>query len=140
MQLLGALARPAGFSAGPLDRLDRIHGLLQDLRVMDVGGAEDYRERDAPSVCHNMALRARFCLIRRIRAGSSAPLWPARSPSPKKPAPNLSGRPRPGGPTAPDAALPTPPPPASRASAASRSIPSRSPSLGAASPRVCRSS
>src|SRR5215218_3359503 len=64
MQLLGALAR-----------LDAIHGLFQNLRVMDVGGAEDYREREASSVCHNMALRARLSLIRRIRAGSSAPLF-----------------------------------------------------------------
>ena len=42
---------------------------------MDVCGAEDYRERDASLVCHNMALRARFSLIRRIRAGSLSPLF-----------------------------------------------------------------
>jgi len=75
MQLLRALARPTGFPTGALDRLDAIHGLFQNLRVMDVGGAEDYREREASSVCHNMALRARLSLIRRIRAGSSAPLF-----------------------------------------------------------------
>jgi len=48
------------------------------------------------------------------------PFWPARLPSPKKPAPSRSGRPARAGPRAPDAALPTRPPPASRASAASR--------------------
>ena len=42
---------------------------------MDVCGAEDYRERDASLVCHNMALRARLSLIRRIRAGSLSPLF-----------------------------------------------------------------
>ena len=42
---------------------------------MDVCGAEDYRERDASLVCHNMALRAHFSLIRRIRAGSLSPLF-----------------------------------------------------------------
>jgi hypothetical protein len=65
MQLLRALARPTGFPTGALDRLDAIHGLFQDLRVMDIGGAEDYREREASSVRHNMALRARLSLIRR---------------------------------------------------------------------------
>jgi hypothetical protein len=57
-----------------LDRLDAVHGLLQDLRVVAVCGTEHYRERDAPSVCHNVALRARLSLIRRIRSGLLAPL------------------------------------------------------------------
>ena len=74
VQLLRTLARPAPTAMGLLDRLDGVHGLLQDRRVVDVGGREDYRERDAPSVRNNVALRARFCLIRRIRAGSLAPL------------------------------------------------------------------
>src|SRR5215211_6721954 len=74
VQLLRALARPSGFPTRPLDRLDAIHGLLQNLRVMDVCGAENYCERDTSSVCHNMALRVRLSLICRIRAGSLAPL------------------------------------------------------------------
>ena len=73
VQLVGALARPSGFATRSLDRLDAIHGLLQDLGVVDVRGREDYRERDASSVCHNMALRARLSLVRRIRAGSLTP-------------------------------------------------------------------
>jgi hypothetical protein len=74
MQLLRTLARPAGTTTGLLDRRDGVHGLLQDLRVVDVGGREDYRERDAPSVRNNMALRSRFAFIRRIRPGFWSPL------------------------------------------------------------------
>src|SRR3712207_5137628 len=74
MQLLGALARPAGTTTRPLDRLDGVHRLLKDLRVVDVCGAEHYRERDAPSVRNNVALRARFAFIRRIGPGLLAPL------------------------------------------------------------------
>ena len=74
VQLLRTLARPAPTAMGLLDRLDGVHGLLQDRRVVDVGGREDYRERDAPSVRNNMALRSRFAFIRRIRPGLFAPL------------------------------------------------------------------
>src|SRR5215218_3017038 len=74
VQFRGTLARPAGVSARLANRRNGVHRLLQHLRVVDVGGAEDYRERDAPSVRNKVALRARFSLIRRIRAGSLAPL------------------------------------------------------------------
>jgi hypothetical protein len=74
VQLRGTLARPAGAPTRLADRRNGVHRLHQHLRVVDVGSAEDYRERDAPSVRNNVALRARFCLIRRIRAGSLAPL------------------------------------------------------------------
>jgi hypothetical protein len=40
-----------------------------------IGSGEHYAERDAASVEHNMALRARFSLIRRILAGSCSPLF-----------------------------------------------------------------
>jgi hypothetical protein len=75
MQLLGTLPRPARTPARLLDGLDAIHSLLQDLRVVDVCGCEDYRQRDASSVRHKVALRARLSLIRRIRTGSLAPLF-----------------------------------------------------------------
>ena len=71
MQLLGTLARAS--TRRLADRLYGIHGLFQDLRVVDVGRRVDHRERDASAVDHNMALRARFALIRRIGAGSLAP-------------------------------------------------------------------
>lgn len=70
VQLVGALARSAARLA---DRLDSIYGLLQDFRVVDVGGRVGHRKRDASPVEHNMALRARFALIRGVRAGSLAP-------------------------------------------------------------------
>jgi hypothetical protein len=74
MQLLGTLPRSARTTARLPDRLDAIYSLLQELGVVDVCGAEYYRERDASSVRNNMALRARLCLIRRIRSGLLAPL------------------------------------------------------------------
>jgi hypothetical protein len=74
MELLGTLPRSAGTATRPLDRLDSVHGLLQDLRVVDVRGGEHYRQWDAPSVRNEVALRARFSLIRRIRSGFLAPL------------------------------------------------------------------
>jgi hypothetical protein len=75
-----------------------------------------------------------------LRSGSLTPFWPARWPSPKTPSSSQSDRPRPSGPRAPDAALPTRLPPASRVISASRSIPTRSPSPWGASPRWYRSS
>ena len=71
MQLLRALARS---SARLTDRLDGVHGLLQELlRVVDVGRRVDHRQRDAFPLNHNVALRALFAFVRRIRAGLSAP-------------------------------------------------------------------
>jgi hypothetical protein len=90
VQLLRALARSA--TARLADRRDSIHDLFQDLGVVDVGRRVNHRERDTSSVDHNMALRARFALIRRIRSGPLDPRERTRSPSPKTPAPNRSGR------------------------------------------------
>src|SRR5215210_7097922 len=71
VQLLRAFARSA--TRRFADRRDGIHGLFQDLRVVDVGRRVDHRERNTSSIYYNMALRARFSLIRRIRAGLLAP-------------------------------------------------------------------
>ena len=71
VQLVGALSRSA---ARALDRFDRVHKFLKDRRIMDVCSGEHHTERDALSVNHNMALRARLSLIRRIRAACRSPL------------------------------------------------------------------
>ncbi len=70
MQLLGSLPRTAARLA---DRRDSVHGLLQDLRVVDIGRRVDHREWDAASVDHNVALRALFALVGGVRAGLLAP-------------------------------------------------------------------
>src|SRR5215212_718778 len=70
MQLLRALAWPATRLS---DRRDGVHDLLQDLRVMDVGSGVSHCERDSVPVDHNVALRALFALIRRIRSGLLTP-------------------------------------------------------------------
>jgi hypothetical protein len=70
--LLGALPRSASRT---LNRLDRVHKLLENHRIVDIGGSADHTERDArPLDHHNMALRARLSLICRIRSGSLPPL------------------------------------------------------------------
>jgi hypothetical protein len=104
VQLVGALPRSA---TRPFDRFDGIHGLLQDLGVVDVCSRVGHRERDASSVDHNVALRALFALIRRIRSGLLAPPGRLRSPSPMQPSPSRSGPLLPGDPRASDAAAPT---------------------------------
>src|SRR3954454_1579204 len=71
VQLLGALARATTMRLA--DRRDGVYGLLQYLGVVNVRARVDHRERDAPSVDHNMALRALLSFIRRIRAGLFAP-------------------------------------------------------------------
>ena len=71
VQLLGALARAS--TRRLADRRDGVYGLLQYLGVVNVCARVDHRERDAPSVDHNVALRALLSFIRRIRSGLFAP-------------------------------------------------------------------
>ncbi len=63
----------AGSSSRHANRLNRINGRFQHLAVMHIGCRLGYGERDALPVDHNMALRARFPAIRRIRAGLRSP-------------------------------------------------------------------
>ena len=58
---------------GSLDGLDRVHEWLEQADVVHIRGRQGHREGDAGPVDHNMALRARFAAIRRIRAGGVAP-------------------------------------------------------------------
>ncbi len=56
-----------------LDWLDCINHLNEHLAVVDIGCRAHYRKRNSLPVDHNMALRARFAFIRRIRPGCWAP-------------------------------------------------------------------
>src|SRR5690606_7878512 len=71
VQLLGPLPRTPSWA---LDRPDRFQERLEEHGVVRVGCAQQDRERDALPVDHNMALRARFPFIRRIRPGLSSPV------------------------------------------------------------------
>lgn len=65
VQFRWAFARAA---AGTADGSDGVDGGLDQLRVVDVGARLGDREGNALAVDHNMALRARFAAIRRVRA------------------------------------------------------------------------
>ena len=71
VHLIRALPRSASRT---LYRLDRVQKLLENHRIVDIGGSADHTERDARPLDHNMALRARLSLICRIRSGSLSPL------------------------------------------------------------------
>jgi hypothetical protein len=71
MYLIGALPRSASRT---LNRLDRVQKLLENHRIVDIGGSADHTERDARPLDYNMALRARLSLICGIRSGSLSPL------------------------------------------------------------------
>src|SRR3712207_7186573 len=59
------------FRSRALDWRDAIEQVLEDHRVVPIGAAQPDRERDAPSVDHTMALRARFAAICRVGAHRS---------------------------------------------------------------------
>src|SRR5215212_6736302 len=71
VQLIGALPRSA--STRTLDGLYGVYQFLKDCRFVFVCCSDHHRERDSTPVANNMALRARFSLIRRIRSGFVAP-------------------------------------------------------------------
>jgi hypothetical protein len=76
MQLVGSLARSAS-TPFDLDRLDTLKDRLKHHVVVDIGSGEPDGKGYAYSVDHNMALRARFALIRRVGSGRLAPLFAA---------------------------------------------------------------
>ncbi len=74
MQLVG----PAPWATRSMPhRRDRIEGGRQHQAVVPVGAAQAQAERCPRPVDHNMALRARFAAIRRVRAGGRAPFLAA---------------------------------------------------------------
>ena len=73
MQLGWSLTAASAKLSRLLYRFYRIHNISQSVAVMDVGSSTDYRKGNSRTVDHNMALRARFSFIRRIRPGSFSP-------------------------------------------------------------------
>jgi hypothetical protein len=73
VQLGRALPRPAGATARAEDRRDGVDQRLEEGRVVGVRRREADRQRDPVAVRDQMALRARFAAIRRIRPGLAAP-------------------------------------------------------------------
>jgi hypothetical protein len=70
------LARPLPRPTGTLpDRRHDIEQRLEEAAVVDVGGAEQERERDAAGVDQNVALGPRLAAVGRVRAGELAPLF-----------------------------------------------------------------
>ena len=72
MQLGGPEARPA---TPALDGGNGVEGAFQPSAVVVVGRADQADQRSASSVDHNMALRARFAAIRRVRAAFASPFF-----------------------------------------------------------------
>ena len=89
-------------SCGPFNRLNCVQPRRQHLGVVQVRGRLSHRQRDPLACDHQMALRARFAAIRRIRPGRSAPFGAgtehesrqARLPSILSASPSLSTRSR----------------------------------------------
>ena len=71
VQLGGPFARS---SAWPFDRADGIEQRLEGDAVMPVGRSQQDRQRDTTTIDDQVALAARFALVRWIRAGLLAPL------------------------------------------------------------------
>ena len=77
VQLLGSLARSSGPAPRPVDRRDGVDEFFERLRVVNIGSSEDYRERNASSICHNMALRTRFATVGWVLTDCFVPLFAA---------------------------------------------------------------
>jgi hypothetical protein len=73
MELALLLPQSAGTPTRMLDGLNAIHSLLQDLRVVDVGSSEDYRERGMPP---RSATRWRFEPTFPLSVGFAPVYWP----------------------------------------------------------------
>ena len=76
--VVGRVGRQLGWpltrtTAWPRDRHDGIEQVFKHPRSMRVGRRQAEREWDAAALDHNVALRARFARIRRIRSGRVAP-------------------------------------------------------------------
>src|ERR687885_1333676 len=86
VQLHRALARSAPTRLA--NREGGVHGLLKDLRAVDVCGREHYRERHASSVRTRWRLEPGLPRSVGFLPTFSPPFWRARPPSPKTPSPS----------------------------------------------------
>jgi hypothetical protein len=72
VELLGSLAWPA--LSRTLDRFDGVHQILEDLRIVDIGGGEHHGEGNAVAIGQEVVLRARLTSVGEIGADRFAPL------------------------------------------------------------------
>jgi hypothetical protein len=77
MQLARSLSASFAKHSPLLDGLDSVYCISESVGAVSIGRGTDYGERNSLGVDHNMALRRRFSLIRRIGAGSFAPFFAA---------------------------------------------------------------
>jgi hypothetical protein len=73
VQFVRSSARSATSLRTSFDGRDSINHHLQRSSVVNIGRGASYREGNSPSTDHNMALRAWFALIRRIRSDCLTP-------------------------------------------------------------------
>ena len=140
VELLGTLPPSAGTATRPVDGLDRVPSLLQDLRVVNVCRAVSTTASGMPP---RSETRWRFEPAFPLSVGFAPvfvpPFWQGWKPNRVRHAPSRSGQLLQGGREELGAALPTPRPLATHVSVASKSSPIRIPSPSGASPRGCRS-
>jgi hypothetical protein len=75
VELLGSEARASRLTKRAPDGRDGVDQRLQQLGVVDVGGGQRRRERDALPVDDQAVLRAALAPVRRVRAGRLAPFF-----------------------------------------------------------------
>ena len=133
------LRRP---SSGPAsltaDRRNSIQQFIEGFAVVDVGSGQKEGERDALPVGDEVALGPRSAAVGRIGASRLTPLLAATDELSRQARLQSAGPPGANGAAVRGAVGPRRLPPANPAAAASMSPRSRTPSLAAASPTVCR--
>jgi hypothetical protein len=134
VQLVGAPTRPAAGPAAAADRRDGIEGGGQHLAVVAVGRTQGQAEWGAVAIDGDIPFGVRLAAVRRVRAGRRSRLLPEQTRRPARPCSSRACLRRAAVPATRGASEPTPPPPASPVTAASRSYRTRSPSRRAGLP------
>jgi hypothetical protein len=89
MHLIRTLPRSASRT---LDRLDRVQKLLENHRIVDIGGSADHTERDARPLDHNMGFVPAFPLSVGFAPVLCPPFLRGHWPSRGRRVPNLFAR------------------------------------------------